>query len=255
MLIIKNILNKISIHPSCYFLILFSFLSGYFTLIFLISLLLLIHECGHFFTAYLFNWQVDKIAFYPFGGVSKFNHEVNCPLKEELIVLLMGPFLQLVGYYLLIKIPFFSYYQDILRIINYNILLFNLLTIYPLDGGRILQIFLCYFTSYNMSFKIIYAVSFFSLFLITVLFFYNPTINLVLVIFLLIIKLLKEKSNINYYLEKFILERYLHKYKFKKSKVVKNIKDFKRDYYHLIKVNSKYFLEEEYLLRKYKNKL
>ena len=85
-MIIKNILSKIYIHPSCYFLIVLAFISGYFSLITMISILLLIHECGHFFTAYFLNWEVDRIVFYPYGGISKFNHEVNCPLKEELII-------------------------------------------------------------------------------------------------------------------------------------------------------------------------
>lgn len=252
---IKNILSKISIHPSCYFLIVFSFLSGYFNLIFITSILLLIHESGHFFTAYIFNWEIDKIFFYPYGGVSKFNHEVNCPIKEELIVLLMGPIMQLGCYLVLMNIPYLYNYQEMIKTINYSILLFNLLPIYPLDGGRIMQLLICYLTSYNLSFKIIYFISFIVLCLITIFFFYNPTINILLIIVLLIIKLLTEKRNINYYLEKFILERYLHKYKFKKSKIVKRTKDFKRDYHHLIKINNKYFLEEEYLLRKYKDKL
>ena len=254
-MIIKNILSKISIHPSCYFLIFFSLLSGYFTLILVVSLLLLIHECGHFFTAYFFNWKVDKIVFYPYGGISKFNHEINCPLKEELIVLLMGPVMQLISYFILMNITYLYNYQDILTTINYSIILFNLLPIYPLDGGRIMQVIICYFTSYQLSFKIIYSISFIFLSFITISFIYNPTINILLIIILLIIKILTEKRNINYYLEKFILERYLHKYRFKKSKIVKRTKDFKRDYHHLIKVNDRYFLEEEYLLKKYRDKL
>ena len=252
---IKSILSRIIIHPSCYFLIVLSFLSGYFNLIFITTLLLLIHESGHFFTAYIFNWEVDKIVFYPYGGVSKFTHEVNCPLKEELIVLLMGPVMQLIGYSILLKIPYFYNYQEIITTINYSILTFNLLPIYPLDGGRIMQILICYLTSYQLSFKIIYFISFIFLSLIALIFIYNPTINILLIIILLVVKLITEKRNINYYLEKFILERYLHKYKFKKSKIVKRTKDFKRDYHHLIKINDKYFLEEEYLLRKYKDKL
>ena len=163
--------------------------------------------------------------------------------------------MQLGCYLVLMNIPYLYNYQEMIKTINYSILLFNLLPIYPLDGGRIMQLLICYLTSYNLSFKIIYFISFIVLCLITIFFFYNPTINILLIIVLLIIKLLTEKRNINYYLEKFILERYLHKYKFKKSKIVKRTKDFKRDYHHLIKINNKYFLEEEYLLRKYKDKL
>ena len=163
--------------------------------------------------------------------------------------------MQLIGCSILLNIPYFYNYQEIITIINYSILIFNLLPIYPLDGGRIIQLLICYLTSYQLSFKIIYFISFIFLGIITLIFFYKPTINILLIIILLVIKLITEKRNINYYLEKFILERYLHKYKFKKSKIVRKTKDFKRDYYHLIKINDKYFLEEEYLLRKYKDKL
>ncbi len=253
-MIIKNILNKIYIHPSCYILLLLSIISAQFQVAIIVSFLLLIHECGHFFTAYFFNWPTERITFYPFGGVSKFTHEINCPLKEELIVLLMGPIMQIVGYIFLKELIYSYNYEELIKTIHYNIIIFNLFPIYPLDGGRIIQVLTCYLTSYNLSFKIIYIISYFFLFILLLSFIYNPTLNILLITTLLIIKLIKEKQKTNYYLEKFTLERYLHKYNFKKSKIVPSPKAFKRDYHHLIKAKNKYYLEEEYLLNKYKNK-
>ena len=250
---IKNILNNIHIHPSCYLLILLSIFSAYFQVVIIISVLLLIHECGHFFTAYFLNWQTERISFYPFGGISKFSHEINCPIKEELLVLLMGPITQYLFYLFIINNTYLYNYQDLLKTINYSILIFNLLPIYPLDGGRIVQAFICYLTSYALSFKITYLISYIFIFVVIIIFIYNPTINILLIIVLLFIKLSKEKRNIKYYLQKFILERYLHKYNFKKSKIVTSTKNFKRDYHHLIKLKDKYYSEEEYLKNKYKN--
>lgn len=254
MLVIKTILNKISIDKSCYIFIILAILSARFQIVLLISILLLVHECGHFFTALLFKWPTEKIVFYPFGGISKFSHAINCSLKEEILVLLMGPIMQLICYYILISLDIFTnYYQDITTI-NYSILIFNLLPIYPLDGGRLLHCFICYFTSYNLSFKIIYLLSYFLLTIILLIFIYNPSLNLILVFILLLIKLVKEQKLTNYYKEKFLLERYLYNYKFKKSKIVSDENSFKRDYHHLLKINKNYFLEEEYLKNKYKNK-
>ncbi len=253
MSVIKTILNKISIDKSCYIFIILALLSAHFQMLLIISFLLLIHECGHFFTALIFKWPTEKIVFYPFGGVSKFSHAINCSLKEEILVLLMGPIMQLIFYYFLTNVDIFTNYYSSITIINYSILIFNLLPIYPLDGGRLLHCFICYFTSYNLSFKIIYFISYLLLLIIILLFIYNPSINLLLIFIILIIKLLKEQKLTNYYKEKFLLERYLYKYNFKKSKIVTKENNFKRDYHHLLKIGQKYLLEEEYLKNKYKN--
>lgn len=246
----KNILNKIYIHPSCYLIIIISLLAANFQKIIFVSLLLFIHECGHFFTAMFFSWPTDKITFYPFGGISKFSHDINCPLKEELIVLLMGPFTQIIFYHLLTKtlnVPI------MIASINYQILLFNLLPIYPLDGGRILQCLSCYLFPYRLSFKVIYLISYFFLFLIIIFFLKFPSINLIIIFLLLLYKLSKEKKLITYSLEKFLLERYLHNYHFKKGKITASEKKFQRDYYHIIKNHNWYYNENTYLKKKYEN--
>lgn len=252
MQIIKNISNKIYIHKSCYIVILLAILSANFQMILIVSLLLFIHECGHFFTAMLLKWSTEKIVFYPFGGISKFSHFINCPLKEEILVLLMGPLMQMLGYYFILSLDFFINYSQSIKIINYSILLFNLLPIYPLDGGKLLHCFICFFTSYNMSFKIVYLISYLLLTLIIIFFIYSPNLNIFLILILLITRLKKEQKLTNYYKEKFLLERYLHKYRFKKSKIVTTENNFKRDYHHLLKLNKDYLLEEEYLKNKYK---
>ena len=135
MLVIKTILNKISIDKSCYIFIILALLSAHFQMLLIISFLLLIHECGHFFTALIFKWPTEKIVFYPFGGVSKFSHAINCSLKEEILVLLMGPIMQLIFYYFLTNVDIFTNYYSSITIINYSILIFNLLTLlqYPLS--------------------------------------------------------------------------------------------------------------------------
>ncbi len=252
---IKSILTKIHFHPSCYFLLLLSAFSANFLIVILIISLLFIHELGHFITAHILGFETISITFYPFGGVSKFFHDLNCPIKHELLVLLMGPIFQTLFYLFLTTLNCISSYLDILKSIHYSILLFNLLPIYPLDGGRIFQCLSCYFISYNASFKFIYLISIIFIILFLIAFYLNPTLNLLLIIILLIIKLCKEYKNAKYYFERFILERYLHKYNFKKSTIVTKVEDFKRDYRHLVKVNNKYLQEHEFLTLKYKKML
>ena len=252
MFLIKNILNKIYVHPSCYFLLLLFVFSSYFQVIIIISFLLFIHEIGHFLMASIFKYETKKIVFYPFGGVSYFNHFINIPLCNEILILVMGPIFQLLGFYFLINFSFFQNNITIVKNINYSILLFNLLPIYPLDGGKILNVFINYLIPYSKSFKISYIVSYSFIFILGLNFLYKPCLNLLLVIILLLVKVSLELKKYNYYLEKFYLERYLYKFKFKKTKIIRNSKMFWRDYYHLIKNDNKYLDEREFLDNKYK---
>ena len=129
-------MQKVKFHKSCLLFLFLAVITGQFYLILLSFLLLFVHECGHFFTACLFKWDA---TFYPFGGIAKFSSSINCPIIEELLVLIMGPVTQCV-FYLLFKSFLTTPYQlKLLTLVHYNILVFNLLPIYPLDGGRIIK--------------------------------------------------------------------------------------------------------------------
>lgn len=251
MLIIKNILHKIEIHFSCYIVLLLAILMGNFLIVVFCISLLLIHECGHFFTAYLLKWETDKIYFYPFGGIAKFSADINKPLKEELLVLIMGPISQCLGYFLIIQFDLNPTDYMLITTVHYNILLFNLLPIYPLDGGRILQCIACYFISYKRSFYFIYFISFLFMFILIYLFLVYKNYNLLFIIILLGIKMYQERKKIHYYFQRFLLERFLKKYQFKKTIIVPSEQAFKRDCSHILKIKNRYKTEQEYLDDKY----
>ena len=201
----------------------------------------------------IFEWKIDNISFYPYGGVTKFNEDINRPLKEELLILLMGPLTQII-YYLII-INFISLRNiNIFRYYHYSILIFNLLPIYPLDGGRILNIFLSYFFSYKNSLFITVNLSFVGIILLTIVSLYyksNINLNLFLMISLIIVKLINYYKKRKYYLNKFKLERYLNNYSFNKLKKINNIDNMMRDKRHIIKKNNKYYTEKELLQKRY----
>ena len=76
-------------------------LTGHFNDFFPYFSLLIIHEFGHAITGILLGYKLDKITFYPYGGITKFNLPLNIPLQKELLILIMGPLMQVIGYLIL----------------------------------------------------------------------------------------------------------------------------------------------------------
>lgn len=194
-------------------------------------------------------WNVDKICLYPYGGVTKFNEDINRRLFEELLILVSGPVFQIIyfilGYYLF-KDSTFNYY-------NISILVFNLLPIYPLDGGRILNIIFCYGLSFRSSYYLSIVISFLvSISFIIYSILNNYTFNIILMFLVVLGKIIVELRKKNYYFNKFILERYLNNYDFKKIKNISSIKKMMRDKRHIILFNNSYITEKEYLKKLYR---
>ena len=216
----------------------------------LFTTIILVHEIGHFLAAVLFKWKVDKIEIYPYGGCTKFLNDLNVSFFQEFFVLMSGPLLQIIFYFLLKD---HLNYNDYLIFKNYNefILLFNLLPIYPLDGGKLLNLLLSLFLPYLKGLKIsIYL----SLLITIILLFTSQSLTFILVILYLLVNINKEKEKIKMYYNKFLLERYLKKYNFKKTKIIDNYKKFYRSKRHFIKKGNKYYNEKDFLKHLFKCK-
>lgn len=197
--------------------------------------IVLFHELGHILSGMYFKIKIDRIVILPFGALTIFNTFINTKLYKEFFIAISGPLLQ--------TILFFTNNQKLLYY-NKLILLFNLLPIYPLDGSKIINIFLNKFFSFKKSYNISICISFF---LIFVLIIYKHNLMSLIIIFLLLkknIELIIIKKNI---FNRFLLERYLYKLYFKKRKTINKISDMKKDYKHLFFINNKYKTEEEIL--------
>ena len=199
--------------------------------------------------ALFFKVPVKEIYMYPLGAISRFDMELNTSILKEFIILIMGPIFQLIAYAILINI--LPKDKELINIYNIGILGFNLLPIYPLDGGKLLKLVLDKYITYKRSFKTIIIVSYISTFIVLIT---NKkiTLNIIIIVVFLLININKENKKISYYYQKFILERYLNKYKFRKSKLINNLNNFYRNRRHIIKDNDKYYLEREYLEKIYK---
>ena len=203
----------------------------------------------------LFHIEVDKIYIYPFGGISKFHLSLNESLLKEFIILIMGPLVQFVFSFLLLKLDFFNSYQRLIMVYNYTILTFNLLPIYPLDGGKLLNIVLSFHVSFQKSLNVTFLISYFTIFFIASYFLIHYfSINVIVIISFLWYKLKKEEGCKNYLFDKFLLERYLNQYQFKRRKKVENINDFMRGRNHLVRRGARYYTEKEILYKKFNHK-
>ena len=138
----RDVLTKISVHPLFWVIIVIGIFTARFKELLLLFCIVLIHELGHAFAAAHYNWRIKRIQLLPFGGVAELEEHGNKSLKEELVVVIAGPiqhvWMMLVGYMLFeagwlnTDLYYFFMWNNII------ILAFNLLPIWPLDGGKVL---------------------------------------------------------------------------------------------------------------------
>lgn len=199
-------------------------------------------------TAKILGINVKYIYIYPLGGISKFNMLLNDYIWKELLILLAGPLTQNIAYIILINI----FYRDreVILIYHLSILIFNLLPIYPLDGGRIVNLLFNIFIPYKKSLQLIVKISYITTLIIFIIQ-KNITINIIIMLLFLLIIIHKEEGKINFIYNKFLLERVMNNYNFKRRKMINNITNFYRNRTHLIKENGKVCEEKEYLIKKY----
>ena len=242
----KNILNKIYLHP-IFLITLFIFTSiGHFRFISYFMILIIVHELGHILVSLIFKWNIERIILLPFGGLTKYNEIINRPLIEEFLIAIAGITFQTI-FFLLIK-DYISY--KYFSIINYFIIIFNLIPIYPLDGSKLLNVFFNKITSYKNSLLLTIIISYIFIIFFSLTFFrINKILSFILIFLLLEVnKLYKERKEL---FNKFLLERHLNEFKFKKKKTINKVDKMKKDYRHLFYIDGKYLTESYFLKKKF----
>ena len=237
---IKNIFK---IHPFYFFTAFICAITGNFKGFLIFSKITIIHEIGHILAAIFLKWNIKKIIILPFGALTIFNEKINKPLKEELLILIFGPIFQLI----------FNSFTSSEITLNYSVslLLFNLLPIWPLDGSKFLNIILNKLISFKKSHLITLYISF--VFIIFTVIKTNFNLILILILMLILTKEIEEYKNHKNTFNKFLLERYLYNFKFKKIKIIKslNTNKMKRDYKHIFYDGENYLTERKILKKKF----
>ena len=120
---------------------------------------ILLHEVGHSIIASKYGIKFQKIILFALGGIALSRTEITVP-KKEIFMALAGPLISFIIFGLSFLIWFELHQSNMLIIqgfpissivfysamINLVIGLFNLLPVFPSDGGRILSSFLSYRT-------------------------------------------------------------------------------------------------------------
>ena len=217
---------------------------------FIITLLVVVHEFGHLLLAKLFGGKILKVYIYPFGGISKVAISYNISLFREFLILIAGPFFQFLAMFILFY--FFPNKEKMVLLYHYGILFFNLLPIYPLDGGKILCLFFHRFLPYKRAYYFTFLLSYLCLLFILYFYFVSSSFNLLFIFAFLTYKLIKEINQLEFTFHRFLMERYLRCFHFHKSKIVHSYNQFQRSYHHLIISDGCYYTEKEYLEKNFK---
>ncbi|MBL7924580.1 MAG: site-2 protease family protein [Bacteroidia bacterium] len=113
----------------------------------------LLHEFGHALSAARYHIHTRDITLLPIGGVARLEKLPDLP-RQELIVAMAGPFVNVLIILLLAVFIFFGKgfpiavdFQDPsansfvinLLMVNVSLVVFNLIPAFPMDGGRILR--------------------------------------------------------------------------------------------------------------------
>ncbi len=239
----KNIL-PIKIHPLFYLVGTICFFTGYLKYFIILFCFLFFHELGHISGALFYSWHIQKIVFLPFGGITIFQEKINRPIKEEFVILVLGPIYQIIFY----QILHFSFsLPKEVSYLHYFFLLFNLLPIYPLDGSKLIQLLFHTLFSYQKGNQLMIFLSFFLLIFFFFYLFFTPHLFLFLSACFLFKKGIEFYRMLPYMMRKFLLERYQYHFSFQKRCYIQKMKEMKRDYYHFFKTSNGYITEREKL--------
>jgi stage IV sporulation protein FB len=211
------LLRQVKVHPLLWLVIALAVLTARFLEVSILFMVILIHELGHASAASFFSWRIKQITLLPFGGVVEMDEHGNRPLLEECIVILAGPLqhLWMIGvafcFYQLSWISPDSY--SLFLSLNMMVLLFNLLPIWPLDGGKLVFLFMSCIKPFPFAHRMTLYISCISiiLFISFTLLFMPTNLNVWIILAFLLFTLYHEWKQHRFVFMRFLLERYYGK--------------------------------------------
>ena len=181
---------RIRIHPLFFLLgiVLFFLGNWYVFLAYLITMVA--HEMGHSAAAARFGFHLDDINLMPYGAVINGETDGLSP-KQEIIVASCGPAVNLVLAVIFTAlwwlVPAAYFFTEVFVISNIVTALFNIIPVFPLDGGRIALAVMCRKMKRGKAMRaikisgIITALLFTALFIVSIFFKFNVTYSVIAV--------------------------------------------------------------------------
>lgn len=215
-----------------------------------IFLLLSIHESCHILCAKWLNLRSVEVKVYPMGLSARIKDLEFQKSIHELMITLSGLGVHIVAYYVLlvcVKMNLLSYsFAQYLNHINMSIFFFNLLPIYPLDGGRIIHNLLELVFPYQMAKKITIILSIGTIILMLNRGLCKSASGIILLIFLVfqLFNMIYCYTSDN---QAFYLYRYLHGFNGRKK--VHDRKDIYKNYDNYVYDNHRIIHEKQFLER------
>ncbi|WP_071460264.1 M50 family metallopeptidase [Bacillus massilinigeriensis] len=205
------------LHPLLFFVMFLAVVTAHFIELLLLLLIIFVHELGHAAAASHFSWRIRRITLLPFGGVAEMDEHGNRSLMEETIVVAAGPFqhLWLAGLSMLLYevgiLP--EYWHTRFMDFNKMVLLFNLIPIWPLDGGKLLLLFFSLWEPFGRAHRkmLLFSTAFLALFAGLAAFMGPFTLNVWIILSFLCFSMYFEWKQRRYVFLRFLMERYYGK--------------------------------------------
>ena len=222
-------------------------ITGHFKGFIWFSLIIIIHEFGHILMGIIYGWKIEKVIILPFGALTIFHENLNRKIKEEFWIVVMGPLFQIVFTFLI------YYFWGLNDVVYYSLIILgcNLLPILPLDGSKILNLFFNKIMSFKRSHGFVIMVSILSVLCLVIKVDFN--LLFLLMILFLLVRIFSEIKDHESLFNRFLLERYLEKYHFRRIKKIPSmdVSLMKRDYGHLFFDGDKYISERARLKKRF----
>ena len=137
------------------------------------------HECGHIIAGMFLGFKLKKIEILSVGISACFNinlddynkkiHNVSYLELKKIVIVVAGPIVNIILAFIfeLFNISLFNVSSEILVYSNFLITCFNLIPIYPLDGGRLIKYLINIFKGKKESYKFTYILSNYCIIILT----------------------------------------------------------------------------------------